>query len=402
MSERASYAAVLTPPGRGGIAVISLSGAGADDILGHIFVKNIQGGVPKGQVAAAALQGMQLGVIKRGDEVLDQVVLCRTSQGFEINIHGGPAVARAVLELLASHGAQVLPADQAPPALSAAHPKWNNPAIGREMLSAVIDARSPRVLAAISNQWSAGLSQLACELIQTLLHGVRPAEQAPPLTSESLREAARTLPRMRRLLDPPDVVLVGAPNVGKSTLINALTGRAVSIVHDQPGTTRDWVREPALLRDLPVYLTDTAGLWSGAAEAIDQQAIDRARACAAAADLVLLLDDRAPTAPQWLAKQNVICVRTKRDLETANKEPGKMEPVPQFPIPISARSGEGLDDLADAILERLDLLDLDPRAPAAFTQRQADLLIRAADALGDSDTASDSPAKQALFELLGR
>ncbi len=100
MNGRTSYAAVLTPPGRGGIAVISLTGAGADDILGHVFVKNIQSGG-----SAAALHRLQLGVIMRGDEVLDQVVVCRTGQGFEINIHGGPAVASAVLELLASHGA---------------------------------------------------------------------------------------------------------------------------------------------------------------------------------------------------------------------------------------------------------------------------------------------------------
>ncbi|MCE5278952.1 MAG: GTPase [Planctomycetaceae bacterium] len=390
MSERTSYAAVLTPPGRGGIAVIALNGPGAGQILQHIFVsKNFQSGG-----SAAALHSLQLGAIVRGDDVLDQVVLCRTPQGFEINIHGGPAVARAVLELLASHGAKILTAEQAPPALAPAHPRWNNPAIGREMLSAVIKARSARVLAAISNQWSAGLSQLASDILGC--HGLD-ARRA----SAALGEAARALPRMRRLLDPPNIVLVGAPNAGKSTLINALTGTAVSIVHDQPGTTRDWVREPALLRDLPVYLTDTAGLWHGAAEAIDRQAIERARACAAAADLVLLLDERSPRVPDWLAAKNVLCVRTKADLPP-HGDPQACGRATHSAVPISARTGEGLDELADAILERLELRDLDPRAPAAFTQRQADLLTQAADVFDRAERSSDLPIKQALFELLGR
>jgi tRNA modification GTPase len=114
------------------------------------------------------------------------------------------------------------------------------------MLEALPQAASELVVAAVSQQWSAGVSQLASD---------------PDVSAELLRSAARRLPMMQKLLSPPEVVLVGPPNVGKSTLANAIVGREVSIVHTIAGTTRDWVREQALLGGVPIWLTDTAGLF---------------------------------------------------------------------------------------------------------------------------------------------
>ncbi|MHC4986687.1 MAG: GTPase, partial [Planctomycetota bacterium] len=232
-------------------------------------------------------------------------------------------------------------------------------------------------VAAISQQWSAGLSELACD---------------PNATADAFRSAAGRFDVMRKLLSPPEVVLVGPPNVGKSTLANALVGRATSIVHETPGTTRDWVREQALLEGVPIWLTDTAGLFEFPDDphGIDTEAVRRARSRAEQADLVLLLSagDEPTDTPDWLHAKNILRVAAKCDLAT---------PTGEFDVAVSAETGEGLDKLSRAILVALDLADINPAAPAAFTQLQADLLVAAAGALDAGDT---SEARQQLQALL--
>jgi len=322
---------------------------------------------------------MQLGTIARGGRTIDQAVVCRRADAVEINIHGGPAVARAVMELLADRGATVETPDHAPPALPAAHPEWDNPAVGEEMLRAVPGAASHRVLAAVANQWSAGLSRLARQALRN----------DADLLPQRLRRAAGALDITRKLLSPPNVVLVGPPNAGKSTLTNALVARRVSIVHPHPGTTRDWVRERALLEDLPVSLTDTAGLWDTPASDLEAQAMARARQCAHQGDLVLLVGDGTPPPlPDWLADSTVLRIANKTDLHG---------PAADADVNVSAQTGEGLDDLGGAILCALGLADLDVETPMAFTKRQAALLTRAADSLDHLDADA---AHHALLQLL--
>jgi len=364
--------------------------------------------------------------------VLDEAVVARSASGaIEINIHGGPVVARAVMRRLAEVGATVTEAvPAATESFQLAHPKWNNPAIGAEMLAALPGAASEFVLAVITQQWSAGLSQLA-------------RSEAP--SAEALRAAAGRLGLTARLLDPCEVVLVGPPNVGKSALANELVGRAVSIVHDTAGTTRDWVRAMALFNGVPVWLTDTAGLFEknkknrdrphfptspakrmpqGANEnrvcpyfsGIDAESVARARHRAERADLVLLLSAGEPTpTPDWLHAKRLLRVAAKCDLyqkrrrapvpppkdplrSLAGQEPG--EPVGSSGacrLAVSSTTGEGLDELRSAILSALALADINPATPAVFTQRQADLLTVAADAL---DAGDKGPARKALRKLL--
>ena len=368
-----TLATIQTPPGRGGIAVIVLSGAQAQTILDEVFS-------PLGHREHPCPIGrMQLGTIARGGRVIDQALVCRRTDAVEINIHGGPAVARAVMELLADRGATIETPDHAPPALPTAHPEWDNPAVGEEMLRVLPGAASHRVLAAVANQWSAGLSRLARQALRN---------DADPLP-QRLRRAAAALDITRKLLSPPSVVLVGPPNAGKSTLTNALVARPVSIVHPHPGTTRDWVRELALLEDLPVSLTDTAGLWEAPQSDIDAEAMTRARQCAHRADLVLLVGDGAPPPlPPWLADTPTLRIANKTDLHG---------PAVDADVNVSAVTGEGLDDLGGKILAALADADLDVDAPMAFTQRQANCLNKAAAAL---DAQNRDTARATLVELL--
>ena len=218
-------------------------------------------------------------------------------------------MARAVLGELQRQGASIAPSVQIDPILARPHPRWNNPAIAAEMAAALRDAITPLAAAAVARQWSAGLSELA---------------SSEPSAAD-LRACAARWPTLRRLLEPAEVVVAGPPNAGKSSLVNALAGRDVSIVSDIPGTTRDWVRTLIDLDGVPIWLTDTAGLWEetfsspGACPGanpganpgamlprslgkhdvppheVDREALERAWQRIAAADLVICLTAGEPS-----------------------------------------------------------------------------------------------------------
>jgi tRNA modification GTPase len=421
-------ACLQTPPGRGGIAVIGLAGPDSRRILAAMFHP------ARGQEGEWPIGRLLLGRLTDGREVIDEAIVACTPHAAEINIHGGPVVARRALRRLAQLGATVVdPESQAP--FDPAHPRWRNPAVGREMLHALLRAPEGLIVAALAQQWSAGISRLAregigfCGKTRDENNSNEPRAQASGLSSAPLRSrlvrashdatpetissdsacarenslpqrflaAAGGLAAMERLLTPAEVVLAGPPNVGKSTLANALVGRPVSIVHDRPGTTRDWVRELAIFRGIAVYLTDTAGLWRTEGE-VDAESVRRAWERIASADVILLLSaERGEDAqPVFHRLQTSTKDRAPAILRVASKI-DSCPPTGPHDLAVSARTGQGLDDLRQAVLKALDLADFDPQQPRAFTQRQAERLRAAAEAWtsGRADRA-----KTHLLELL--
>ena len=154
--------------------------------------------------------------------------------------------------------------------------------------------------------------------------------------------------------DGYDVVILGAPNAGKSSLLNALVRREAAIVTDEPGTTRDLVEATLDISGLKVRITDTAGLRepTGKVEAIG---IERARERAKAADLVLFLQDMSVPAELPLPTDaSAIVIGTKRDRITG------VDAGPGYTLAISAVNGEGIDGLIELI---------GARAAAAVGQR---------------------------------
>jgi tRNA modification GTPase len=260
--------------------------------------------------------------------------------------------------------------------------------------------RSSLALAALTQQWSGGLSRLLRRTADKIGLGVSREDVAS--AAAELRQAGAKLTQMNRLLNPPEVVLAGPPNVGKSTLANALVGRPVSIVHHTPGTTRDWVRELAVLDGVAVWLTDTAGLWEEApsrnkprlqdleqAQGIDAEAARRARNRAESADLVLLLHasgDQELNPP--ICAGRLLRVASKSDVRP---------PKGNFDVAVSSLTGRGLPGLRRAVLEALDLADIDPIAPMAFTPRQAKLLESAA---AEMERGRSDPAREIVFDIL--
>jgi len=378
-----TVATLQTPPGKGGIAVIALRGPQTAHIVTAVFR-------PRRGHEQLGWGRLQLGYLTDGERVLDEAVVHQHQHFAEVNIHGGPVAAKAAMELLVAHGARAESTGAG--SFTAAHHQWDNPAIGGEMLDCLVQARSSMVVAAIGRQWSGGISQLA----RQVMHGMLPKDQA----AASLRAAAGGLSQMQRLIRPAEVVLAGPPNAGKSTLANALIGRKASIVHESAGTTRDWVRELALLEGIPIYLTDTAGIWEpptapstqDSASDLDAEAVRRAREQVRGAEMVVLVEaEDALDVPLWLGDAQPLRVSAKCDIH---------RPAVGVDVTVSAHTGEGLEALRRAVLNRLGLAEFDPAVPRAFTPRQADVLTAAANALQSDDVRCASALLRGL--LAGR
>ena len=144
-----------------------------------------------------------------------------------------------------------------------------------------------------------------------------------------------------RLREGLAVVIAGPPNVGKSTLMNALAGRDVAITSPYAGTTRDLIEVFLDLRGYPVILVDTAGI-QDADDPVEREGVARALRRAKHADLTLWLDDRDGPPPPVNSEQT-LAVRTKID------RPESRSAVANSPVAISAKTGEGVDELLDAI-----------------------------------------------------
>jgi tRNA modification GTPase len=165
------------------------------------------------------------------------------------------------------------------------------------------------------------------------------------------------------------VVIVGAPNAGKSSLLNAMAGSEVAIVSDEPGTTRDLIEIKLDLNGLPVLVTDTAGLRSSTGR-VERIGIERALERASAADLVIALTDLSEPIPYDLSGVDqgaVIKVGTKSDLSEVRSGSG-------YDLVISARTGAGLDSLMDLLASRAAAAAGDLSDPLPTRLRHIELL----------------------------
>ena len=286
----------------------------------------------------------------------------------ELQGHGGPVVTAMVLDCVLHAGARVArPGEFSERA-------FLNERLDLSQAEAVVDlieSASEQAARSAMRSLEGAFSERVRGLVDDLV-GIRahveaaidfPEEEIDYLAGSGVALRLDTLRRAfadtidqahqgRMLRDGLSVVIAGAPNVGKSTLLNRLTGRDAAIVTDVPGTTRDILREALHLDGLPIQLVDTAGLRLST-DRVEQLGVDRARAAIAGADAVLhLIDDRAsstPTesAPCTSSTQTLLRVRNKIDLTGSppGLDDGSTPPV----LRISAKTGAGLPELRNCL-----------------------------------------------------
>jgi tRNA modification GTPase len=241
-------------------------------------------------------------------------------------------------------------------------------------------------------------------------------EDASDFTLESVRDAARgAIERIDRALATADaaarvrdgftLVIAGPPNVGKSTLMNALAGRDVAITSPIPGTTRDLIEVFLDLRGYPVILVDTAGIRESS-DPIEQEGVARARRRAESADLMLWLSDGGEHQAPPSLESPTLAVRTKIDLKGADA------PARPTDLAISAKTGAGIDRMLDVIAELAEermssaepaLLTLERHRRGFQDARQALVLALAPEASEPELIAEDlRRAAAAMDRIIGR
>ena len=367
-----TIAAIATPLGEGGLAIIRLSGPDALTIADRSFC-------PKGKgsqkPSAAATHTIHYGTIHKNGQLVDEVMLAvmcapqtyTREDVVEISCHGGLLPAKLVLDAVLANGARLaLPGEFTKRA-------FVNGRIDLAQAEAVADlihSRTELALTAANEQLAGKLSQrinrLRDQMMVALAHIEAhidfPDEDIAPDTKDQLlsrlKEAVGFMDELLRTANEGQLLrrgiraaIVGRPNVGKSSLLNQLLGHDRAIVSPIPGTTRDTIEETANIRGIPVVFIDTAGLRE-AGDTIEEEGIRRSRISLERAELILhVLDASEPLSQadtkylnEFAGKKRIL-VRNKVDLPIHLTLPKTKDAT----VDVSCLTGQGLEALKDVI-----------------------------------------------------
>jgi tRNA modification GTPase len=360
-----TIAAISTPPGEGAIAVIRISGSEAPAIAERLFARRNSGSRFRERVLHFGCFQNEDGKLDDGMAVIFHSPRSYTGEDMaEFHCHGGVLVAARILEAVLRSGARAAEPGEF---TRRAFLNGKMDLTQAEAVMDVIRASTSLALRAAQEQL-AGRLGAEVEKIRGLLLGIVahieahidfPEEGIEPRTGEHLlAEVQQVRTRIESLLATADqgrilregvrLVLCGAPNAGKSSLLNRLLGFERAIVSAIPGTTRDTIEEFASLQGIPFRIIDTAGLRE-TADAIEREGVERARRAMERADVVVRVADvtqRSGPEPQVgeiLAFNKIDLLDTKSfDVELLNSDR----------IAISCVTGEGIDRLVDAIVAK--------------------------------------------------
>ncbi|MEM7316981.1 MAG: GTPase, partial [Planctomycetota bacterium] len=336
---------ILTPTGRSAIASIRVSGPAATNVVDHCFT-SIRGKSLE-DISIRQIAYGHWGETSEGEGV---VVARLDHETIEIHCHGGVTAVAAIAADLCNHGA----IEKSPDAFVLDRP--NQCPITGEAELAMLDASTHRASLVLLDQFNGALAEEIKAIRSTLSSGDATS------AGKSLDSLLATWPLGNHLTQPWKVVLAGPPNVGKSSLINALVGFERSIVFDQPGTTRDVVTARTAMDGWPVELSDTAGIRTST-DQIEAEGVERARAQLAAADLVILVADPEHA---LVADDELIPATLSNVIHVWNKSDRQPPPAESW-IATSAIAGQGIEELISAIVKRLVPNPPDVGEPVVFT-----------------------------------
>jgi len=411
--------ALATAPGRAAVAVVRLTGSGSRAVL-----EALAGPAPEPRRAQLRpLRGT-------AGEILDQALVLwlpgpasyTGEDSAELQLHGGQAVVEAVSQALLDAGARLAdPGEFTRRAFE--HGRLD--LAQAEAIADLVDAETQGQRRQALAQLEGGLSRRYDAWRETLLQALSQLEAAIDFPDEELPDdlAARARPSLEALATELDaaladanrgervregfrIAIIGAPNAGKSSLLNRLTEREAAIVTPIAGTTRDVIEVPMVLAGFKVLLADMAGL-RPPADPVEAEGVRRARAWAEAAALRLWVVDAAADAGTWreaadLVGPGDVLLLNKSDAG-AGADAGEARAVAidrqALVLPVSAVTGDGIEALLELLRERTVASLSGGEFPAATRVRHRVRLGEAREHLGRALGALESGAELAAEDL---
>ncbi|MBI5890510.1 MAG: tRNA uridine-5-carboxymethylaminomethyl(34) synthesis GTPase MnmE [Nitrosomonadales bacterium] len=365
-----TIAAIATAPGRGGIGVVRVSGQGLATM-------------------AAALTGRQLtprlatytSFLSADGSILDQGIALffpaphsyTGEEVLELQGHGGPAVLQSVLHRCLELGARLAqPGEFTQRAFLNDKMDLAQAESVADLIDATTEQAARSAMRSLQGEFSAAIHGAVTLLIdlRMLVEATLdfPEEEIETsdrqLCSSKLAALRAELARIEGLAkqgsilrEGAQVVLVGAPNAGKSSLLNRFAGEEIALVSEIPGTTRDSIRQSLQVRGVPLHLIDTAGLRE-TTDVVEQMGIARTQLALTRADVVLvLLDESQPSAaPEHQAVLAQLPAKTPRlylhnKIDLSGHQPGAEMREERAHVYLSAKTGAGMQVLEDKLLE---------------------------------------------------
>ncbi|MBN1126716.1 MAG: GTP-binding protein [Sedimentisphaerales bacterium] len=372
-------ACVTTGKGNAAIATIKLFGTDALALLKALFVPVTSQDIDynEGRILT--------GRIVDGARVIDQVVVGIEGPNIlAVHCHGNPLIIEGTMELLQRHGAHLVDYE---PILAnyicASTPNRIVAEVQIEQLKS-ITIEGIKILA---EQVYSGLTAWCNDILKQIDH----------IDLDQLRQQCDRILEQSRIaaliIHGCKTAIVGPPNSGKSTLLNALAGRDLAIVTDTAGTTRDYVTATCRIQSLRLELFDTAGLDPNLADKdkLESTAQEQTRTVIQQADLLLLVIDASqPWKPFDLSSLHdkpILLIFNKNDLGCKiNKD--SLQLNNNAIVKISAKQQTGIEQLVEAIQRISGVFDFDPKCPIVFTDRQKQLLQALAKTTNRTQTKS--------------
>ena len=420
-----TIAAIATAPGEGGIGVIRVSGPEAFSVGRRVFVSG-SGNDPKPRV-------LTYGHIQDPDngDTIDEV-LCvflpgphtyTTEDTVEIDCHGGMVPLRKTLELLLRQGARTAERGEfTKRAFLGGRLDLSQAEAVMDLISAKADRSYASALDQLNGSVSRKIREIRARLVDVLVDLTvnidYPDEDIEELTyqklSDALMEISGSVDDLREscetgriLREGLRVSIIGKPNVGKSSLMNALLGQARAIVTDIPGTTRDTIEESLHIRGIPVVLTDTAGI-RDTEDQVESMGIERSRDAFLHADLVLwMLDGSRPLSEEDLSireqldSARTLVILNKTDLPQAvSVEEAENLFEGAKVIATCMKEANGLSLIEDAIEHRVISGQAAASGDVLITNaRHKSLLDQTAASLADAGAAVSAGEPLELIEI---
>lgn len=408
MSDLSAIAAISTPLGTGGVGIIRISGKNATEIADRIFVS-----VNDKKLSSSKGYRAYFGRIFDGETAVDEVVclVFRAPHSYtgedvvEINCHGGVVLLKKILRLVLQNGAQ-----------AAAPGEFTKRAFlnGKldlseaESVMTLISAQGEQGANAAFNQLEGSLSRKIEKINSSLLSLAAhiaawldyPDDEIEELGNNELYstiynahlELCALLSNFdsgMAVTNGVEAAIVGKPNVGKSTLMNLLTGYDRSIVTEIEGTTRDVVEETVNLNGCILRISDTAGMRE-TGDIVEKLGVERSRKkleraaiVFAVFDLSKPLSDEDKELIDECKDKNVIPIVNKTDLEP-RLDVDYIKNKLGSPLFISAKSGDGYNELCDRVAELMGTKNFDTTSAMLVNERQRICCQKASDALKDA------------------